>query len=331
MYERYGHYAPRPEPPVYWPGPDQEQHAAYVGRPLFGPAGAGASWDPSEELAHLCRDAMPPGPAEPVDRAAYDDTASETVSGIGLASGLASGLGPGLASGFAPGPGPGPGPGFVPGLDDGGIPAGGGHRLRAPAPAGHRRGGAVKTSVMTLLHTGSLCTAVLVAVIAAVVSMFSGLAICEALRHSAGPGTAHGVSSWWPLLIYGPWMVASLSILRAALHQRRAVHSWSIVLLFSTLATLLCLAQAPRTFAAQAAATLPPIAALACFQQLVRQITLTRPPRQPAPRHRGRRRPAPLRPPTPTGSPGGVLPEYPVRDRTDSVRAPAGYRLRYGS
>ncbi|MFF3432264.1 hypothetical protein [Streptomyces sp. NPDC002602] len=139
---------------------------------------------------------------------------------------------------------------------------------------------------MTLVQTGSLFTAALVAAIATVVSILSGLAICDALRHSAAPQTAREVVNWWPLLIYGPWMVASLSILRSALHQRRALHSWSIVLLFSTLATLLCVAQAPRTIAAGAASALPAVAALACFQQLVRQITLTRPPRQAAPRHR---------------------------------------------
>lgn len=299
MYERYGSYAPPAEPTVYWPLSDQEQHAGY-GQPLFVSGGASAPWDPAEELAHLCQEAMAPGPGEPVDRVAFDRLAfdggvGETVSGVGLASGL------------------------VP------RPAGG----RASGGGGHRRRAAARTSVVTLLRTGSLCTAVLVAIIAAVVSTFSGLAICEALRHSAGPRTGHGVSSGWPLLIYGPWMVASLSILRAALHQRRAVHSWSIVLLFSTLATLLCMAQAPRTFAAEAAATLPPIAALACFQQLVRQITLTRPPQQTAPRHRGRRL-ARLRPAT-AASPGATIPEYPVRDGRASVPASSGYRLRYGS
>ncbi|MEV6733908.1 hypothetical protein [Streptomyces sp. NPDC051364] len=159
----------------------------------------------------------------------------------------------------------------------------------AAASGGHRRTVTAKAPAAALMRTGSLCTAGLVALIAAVVSVLSGLAICDALQHSAAPRTAHDVVGWWPLLIYGPWMVASLSILRAALHQRRAIHSWSIVLLFSTLATLLCVAQAPRTFAAEAAATLPAIAALACFQQLVRQITLTRPPRQPTPRHRNSR------------------------------------------
>ncbi|MET9962209.1 DUF2637 domain-containing protein [Streptomyces sp. NPDC006326] len=308
MYEPYGRHArngshTQPEPSSFWPEPDQEQHAAHA-QPLLGLGELNGTWDPSEELAYLFQEAMGPIRSEPVDRVAFEET-GETVSGAGLATGLSAGLGTGLSRGTGQGP-------------------------RTQAPGGHRRGSPAKTSVVTLLRTGSLFTALLVAVIAAVVSIFSGLAICEALRHSAGPRTAHDVASWWPLLIYGPWMVASLSILRAALHQRRAVHSWSIVLLFSTLATLLCVAQAPRTFAAQAAATLPPIAALACFQQLVRQITLTRPPRQLAPRHRSRRT-SPLRPSAATGSPGAALPDYSAMDQRDPVRASTGYRFRYGA
>ncbi|RKT05994.1 hypothetical protein BX286_4027 [Streptomyces sp. 3211.6] len=319
MNEQYGHYAPQPEPTAFWQEPDLTQQTAY-GYPLFGLGEANAPWDPAEELAHLCREAMAPSRAEPLDQLAFGETGEtgETVSGAGLASGLSAGFTPPLAPGLSSGPA---GGGFSPGA---------GQRPRTPAPGGHRRGSRAKTSVVALLRTGSLCTAVLVAVIAAVVSMYSGLAVCEALRHSAGPRTAHDVAGWWPLLIYGPWMVASLSILRAALHQRRAVHSWSVVLLFSTLATLLCVAQAPRTLAAQAAATLPPIAALACFQQLVRQITLTRPPRQLAPRHRNSR-PAQLRPQAAAGGPDAGLPDYPVRDWRESLRASTGYRIRYGS
>jgi hypothetical protein len=102
------------------------------------------------------------------------------------------------------------------------------------------------------------------------------------------------VVSWWPLLVYGPWLVASLAVLRSALHQRRAVHSWAVVLLFSAIAMLLCIAQAPRTLSDAAAAALPGLAALVCFQQIVRQITLTRPPRRAVtPRHRQRDTPAP--------------------------------------
>ncbi|MEU2392892.1 hypothetical protein [Streptomyces sp. NPDC007369] len=266
---------PQPEARVFWTGPDLEQPTMAGPSPLV-LGQVGSPWDPAEELAYLLQDAMPPRQAEPFDLVGYDETAdtagsTNTVAAPTGVVGAAGVAGPTGVVGPAPVVGP---PSVV------GMPP-------AQASGGHRHA-ASKSPFGTLLRTGSLFTALLVAVIAAVVSVFSGLAICDALRHSATPRTAHDVVSWWPLLIYGPWMVASLSILRAALHQRRAVHSWSIVLLFSTLATFLCVAQAPRTLAAQAAATLPAIAALACFQQLVRQITLTRPPRNPMPRHRNR-------------------------------------------
>ena len=255
MYEPYGYPGipglhAQPETSAFWDRPEHVQHPSPE-QPLGGPGEAHRPWDPAEELAILLQENAAPGQPEPFTRVGFDglgDTASAS--------------------------------GFVAGLKH--TPTA---RPPTPPSGGHRRNHS-KSPVVTLLQTGSLFTAVLVAVIAAVVSILSGMAICDALRHSAAPHTAREVVSWWPLLIYGPWMVASLSILRSALHRRRALHSWSIVLLFSTLATLLCVAQAPRTIAAGAASALPAVAALACFQQLVRQITLTRPPRQAAPRHR---------------------------------------------
>ncbi|WP_171116504.1 MULTISPECIES: hypothetical protein [Streptomyces] len=59
-----------------------------------------------------------------------------------------------------------------------------------------------------------------------------------------------------------------------------------MVLFFSGVAMLLCITQAPKTLTGISAAALPAIAALTCFQQLVRQITLTRAPHKNAPRHR---------------------------------------------
>ncbi|WP_327733091.1 hypothetical protein OG749_03710 [Streptomyces nojiriensis] len=255
-------------------------------------------WDPVEELASLLQENPAPGQPESYTRVGYDGT-GDTVSTIGLVAGLKQ------------------------------TPV---ERPPRRTSSGHRRS-ASKTPVATLLQTGSLFTALLVAVIAAVVSVLSGMAICDALRHSAGLHTARDVVSWWPLLIYGPWIVASLSILRSALHQRRAVHSWSIVLLFSTLATLLCVAQAPRTLAAETSSALPAVAALACFQQLVRQITLTRPPRQAAPRHRNRSASVLGTGQTSTArtGPDGVRPGYSAADgRTD--RSPSsGRRFEYGA
>ncbi|WP_033308209.1 hypothetical protein RFN58_17190 [Streptomyces iakyrus] len=137
-----------------------------------------------------------------------------------------------------------------------------------------------------LLRTTSFLVAALSAVIASAVSLLSGIVAYDPLRLVAVSPAARGLSTWWPLLVYGPWLVGSLSVLRAALHQRRAVHSWCVVLAFSSIAVLLCVVQAPRTVLGTAAAALPGLAALACFQQVVRQITLTRPPMRSVPRHR---------------------------------------------
>ncbi|MEV7584734.1 hypothetical protein ACIRUY_24635 [Streptomyces erythrochromogenes] len=256
MYEPYAYtdipgLRPQPTTSAFWGWPDHGPDPS-PGQPPGGPGEAHRPWDPAEEFAGLFQEGAAQAPREPRARGDFDRT-GDPAGTIGLVTGLKS---------SAPG------------------------RPPADASRGHRRALSKSPVVPPLLQTGSLFAAALVGGIAAVVSILSGLAICDALRHSAGPHADREVVSWWPLLIYGPWMVASLSILRSALHQRRALHSWSIVLLFSTLATLLCVAQAPRTIAAGAASALPAVAALACFQQLVRQITLTRPPRQAAPRHR---------------------------------------------
>ncbi len=136
------------------------------------------------------------------------------------------------------------------------------------------------------MRTASHVIGALAAVTASTVSFFGGMVAYDPLRLVAVARMQDGIASWWPLLVYGPWLVASLSVLRAALHRRRAVHSWCVVLLFSSIAMLLCVIQAPKTLVDMAAAALPGLASLACFQQLVRQITLTRPPRRTAPRHR---------------------------------------------
>ncbi|MFF8610975.1 DUF2637 domain-containing protein [Streptomyces sp. NPDC015346] len=183
------------------------------------------------------------------------------------------------------------------------------------AGAGHRRAKA-RQHQLDLLQLASFLLAAVTAVIVSMVSVYGGMVAYAPLRHIAQPHTPTGALRWWPLLVYGPWMVASLSILRAALHQRRAVHSWSVVLLFSTLAMLLCVAQAPRTLTDVAAAALPSLAALTCFQQVVRQITLTRPPRKTTPRHRT---PAPAPPTTATL-------HQPTRDSTGPPGAVPGPR-----
>ncbi|MET8566668.1 DUF2637 domain-containing protein [Streptomyces sp. NPDC004783] len=137
------------------------------------------------------------------------------------------------------------------------------------------------------MHAVSYVIAAVITVIASAVSFFGGVVAYDPLRVVALTRLQSGAVSWWPLLVYGPWLAASLSVLRAALHRRRAVHSWCVVLAFSLIAMVLCVcAEAPRTLMDVAAAALPGLASLTCFQQLVRQITLTRPPRRATPRHR---------------------------------------------
>lgn len=121
-----------------------------------------------------------------------------------------------------------------------------------------------------------------------------GAAISYApMRHLAALGVSPTLAGWWPLLVFGPWLAASLSIVRAAIHQRPAKLAWAAVLAFTTVAVYLCVVRAPHTIAAIIVSGLPPIAALASFHQLVHQITLSAPPRHAIPRpraaHHGRR------------------------------------------
>jgi len=148
------------------------------------------------------------------------------------------------------------------------------------------------------LQAVSFMIAAIAAATVSMVSVFSGMVAYSPLQRIASNAQS-GTGPWWPLLVYGPWTVASLSILRAALHQRRAVHSWYVVLLFSSVAMMFCVADAHQSITGVATAVVPALASLTCFQQLIRQITLTRPPRQSASRHR--QRPAPPPPPERAG------------------------------
>ncbi|MEU8874675.1 DUF2637 domain-containing protein [Streptomyces javensis] len=167
--------------------------------------------------------------------------------------------------------------------------------LSAPSPAhvrgrGKRRRVRFRLPTMPWLHVISLIFAAVTTVIVAMLSVLGGMISYRPLRYLASPSTTESMAAWWPLLVYGPWLVASLSVLRAALHRRGAAHSWAVVVLFSTIAVFLCVAHAPRNAPSIAVAGLPPVAALVSFHQLVRQITLTSPPRHALPRTRGEQR-----------------------------------------
>ncbi len=114
------------------------------------------------------------------------------------------------------------------------------------------------------------------AVVTATVSVLGAMITYDPLRQLAFP-TAHGLADLWPLLVYGPWFAACLSILHAAAHRRQARAAWIAVTLFSGVAVALCIAHAPRSATSIATAGLPPISALAGFHLLFRQITLLHP------------------------------------------------------
>ncbi|WP_374229318.1 DUF2637 domain-containing protein [Streptomyces sp. NEAU-YJ-81] len=166
--------------------------------------------------------------------------------------------------------------------------------LHTPSPThvrgrGKRRRVRFRLPTLPWLHVISLIFAAVTTVIVAMLSVLGGMISYRPLRYLASPSTSESMAAWWPLLVYGPWLVASLSVLRAALHRRGAAHSWAVVVLFSTIAVFLCVAHAPRNAPSMAVAGLPPVAALVSFHQLVRQITLTSPPRHALPRTRGER------------------------------------------
>ncbi|MFD5098289.1 DUF2637 domain-containing protein [Streptomyces albidochromogenes] len=262
----------RPQSPsaASWSHPtDGQPQAGVWDRPATLVDQLNTHWDPAEELAYLLHEAIETQETAGPPLADLDELPTTEAVGLPLT---------GMAETTAE------------------LPP-----LR-PAPSRRRRAPR-KQRNLGALRTTSFFLAALAAVVVSMVCVFGGMVTYDPLRHLAKYRTSGVAVGWWPVLVYGPWMVASLSILRSALHRRRAAHSWAVVLLFSTCSMLLCVAQAPRTPVDATAAALPSLAALACFQQLVRQITLTRPPRQANPRHRTRQTPSKGGPAsrTPTG------------------------------
>ncbi|MGW1991931.1 DUF2637 domain-containing protein [Embleya sp. NPDC001921] len=158
--------------------------------------------------------------------------------------------------------------------------------LPAPirAPGSHRRQPPTAARPVTGARRLDRLSRSMVAVsvlLVATISVLAALITLAPLRHTAGPTT--GPARWWPVLVQGPWVVASLSILRSSLHRRRALHSWIVVVTFAGLSMTLSLTHAPMTLQGVVVAVLPAVATTACLHQLVRQITLTRPPRRSAP------------------------------------------------
>ncbi|WUH91965.1 DUF2637 domain-containing protein [Streptomyces sp. NBC_00433] len=148
------------------------------------------------------------------------------------------------------------------------------HRRRRPRVVRVRR-----SAVLGMAIAG------VTAAVTGTVSVLGAMVAYAPLRQLATP-TTEGLASSWPLLVYGPWLVGSLSILNAAANRRSERAGWAAMILFSVIATALCVVHAPRTVTASAVAGLPPFSALASFLLLSRQITLLRPRRTKLPHQR---------------------------------------------
>ncbi|WP_369200568.1 DUF2637 domain-containing protein [Streptomyces sp. PU-14G] len=154
--------------------------------------------------------------------------------------------------------------------------------------ARHRKDGPLERvkhqhrSDLTWRRVLSAFSITLTAMIVLLVSFLGAKASYPSLYDLAQESAPPGVAQAWPLLIYAPWVAATLSILRTRAYRRRTVHSWLVVLFFAAVASLLCVADAPATPAGIAVAGLPPITALLCFHQLVRQLDLPPVPAAPS-------------------------------------------------
>ncbi|MFF4651322.1 DUF2637 domain-containing protein [Streptomyces sp. NPDC001380] len=164
-------------------------------------------------------------------------------------------------------------------------------RRRRPVPHRRRRPLPATWSQLTSSAFGVLTTCTVTAV-----SLLGWAFAYAPLQRLAAAHVGSGLAGLWPVIIYGPWFVASLSILRAALERRRIAHSWVVLGVFSGMAAVLCVASAAATPADVVVAGLPPVTAVVSFHQLVRQMTATRRgrhgpvPPPAAPRPKGARR-----------------------------------------
>jgi len=80
------------------------------------------------------------------------------------------------------------------------------------------------------------------------------------------------LAQWWPLTVYGPWLVAALSILRAAVQHQPARRSWGVLLVTSAIAVALCVSHSAHSVLGFVTLGIPPITALVCFWELIGQV-----------------------------------------------------------
>ncbi|MFD7667365.1 DUF2637 domain-containing protein [Streptomyces sp. NPDC059788] len=151
------------------------------------------------------------------------------------------------------------------------VPASERHSHRKPTFP-HAGRGAREGFGLSWRRTLSLVTVGLTSLIVMAVALLAAVASYPPLRALAGEAASPRIAQLWPLLVYGPWVAAILSILRARTHRRRTTHSWCVVIFFAAVATVLCIAKAPTTPAGITVAGLPPVTVLLCFHQLIRQL-----------------------------------------------------------
>ncbi|WP_129312331.1 DUF2637 domain-containing protein [Streptomyces sp. L2] len=119
-------------------------------------------------------------------------------------------------------------------------------------------------------------TALLIAVIIACTASMLGWSISysyEQLRTVASLFMPATVARWWPWMLYGPWLAAGMSIMRASLQHRTARWSWTVLVTASVGAVALCVGNSSKSLLMMAVSGIPPITALACFQELVTQFS----------------------------------------------------------
>ncbi|MFI1704745.1 DUF2637 domain-containing protein [Streptomyces griseoruber] len=107
------------------------------------------------------------------------------------------------------------------------------------------------------------------------------------LRGTASAVLPERLAQWWPLTVYGPWLVAALSVLRATVQGRSARGSWCVLLGASAMAVSLCISHASHSLLSLVIFGIPPITALVCFWEIVGQVS----PKMAKPRHAADERP----------------------------------------
>ncbi|WEO96592.1 DUF2637 domain-containing protein [Streptomyces sp. FXJ1.172] len=93
------------------------------------------------------------------------------------------------------------------------------------------------------------------------------------LRATASSVLPMRLAQWWPLTVYGPWLVAALSILRATVQSRSARRSWCVLLGASAMAVALCVSHSSHSLLSLVIFGIPPITALVCFWEIVGQVS----------------------------------------------------------